>query len=500
MTRRVFWWSWGVFTLLATVWAVANPLMAAPDEPAHVVQAAAVVRGQLLGPAGPGGTVVDLPYFYERVGAYPTCYMFHDDVTGNCDPPATKPLDAPSQTSTPAGRYNPLYYAIVGLPTLAPPGDGVLYAMRILSGALTGFFLALGMRAIAELRAPSMLVPAVAAAITPMVVFLDSSVNPAALEIAAAFALWAQLLTLLRHPDPARDVRRMWWIALSAVFFANARGLSLLWAAVVVVVCVVASSWARVRDLLVSRRAWPAWAVVAAGVLAAAAWLVGANSLSAGGASSGVTVAQALVNSVLSTNAYLLNMVGEFGWLDTFLEHWVYMTWALLLGVVLLPALAAARRRELWAQLLLGASVLALPVLVHSWQAPTFGIIWQGRYVLPVAVGLPLLAGYVLHDRAAGLPHRVVARLGVVVAVVACLVQGAAFVENLHRYVNGEKGAWAQLEPDAWLPPLPLPLVLALAAVAVAAYGALLVGVARIDPHRAGAVAEPQVEAETAAR
>lgn len=482
MSRRVFWWSWAVFTLLAAVWAVANPLMASPDEPAHVVRAAAVVRGQIVGPDGPGGTVVELPYFVERVNRYPTCYMFHADVTGNCDVPPTQDLGTPTTTVTPAGRYNPLYYAIVGLPTLLPPGDGVLYAMRLLSGALTGFFLALGMRAIGELRAPAWLVPGVAAAVTPMVVFLNSTVNPAAIEIAAAFALWAQLLTLLRYPDPARDVARLWWVALSTLFFANARGLSLLWAVVIVVVCVVATSWGHVRALLAQRRARPAWVAVMAGGAAAAAWLLGADSLSAGTpGSSGVSIRAALVNSILNTNAYLLNMVGEFGWLDTFLEHWVYMAWALLLGVVLLPALAAARRRDLWALLGLGAAILVLPVLVHSWQAPTFGIIWQGRYVLPVAVGLPLLAGYVLHDRLV-VPGRFLARLGVAVAAVACLVQGAAFVENLHRYVNGEDGGWASLEPDAWLPPLPLPMLLALAAVAILAYGGLLVGVARIAP------------------
>lgn len=48
--RRVFWWSWGVLWLLASVWALANPLMASPDEPAHVVRAASLVRGQVLPP------------------------------------------------------------------------------------------------------------------------------------------------------------------------------------------------------------------------------------------------------------------------------------------------------------------------------------------------------------------------------------------------------------------------------------------------------------------
>ncbi len=44
------WWtSFAIFATLGLAWVIATPLFAAPDEPAHVVRAASVGRGELLG-------------------------------------------------------------------------------------------------------------------------------------------------------------------------------------------------------------------------------------------------------------------------------------------------------------------------------------------------------------------------------------------------------------------------------------------------------------------
>ena len=48
-TRRTWWTSFVLVTLLTGLWVVANPLYAGPDEPAHVIKAVAVDHGQLTG-------------------------------------------------------------------------------------------------------------------------------------------------------------------------------------------------------------------------------------------------------------------------------------------------------------------------------------------------------------------------------------------------------------------------------------------------------------------
>lgn len=495
--RRALWAGWAVLMLLASVWALSNPLMASPDEPAHTVKAASVVRGQLLGTVAEGGNRVEVPYFYQLVTAYPTCYMFDPTETGECDPAATQPVDSPAEAVTPAGRYNPLYYAVVGLPSLAPPGDGVLYAMRLVSAALCTFLLALGIRALAEAPRPAWGAMGAAAALTPMVVFLTSTVNPAAVEIAAAFALWCQLLTLLRHPDPAQTARRMAWIAVSATFLMNARGLSLLYTAVIVAVVLLVSPWRAFLDVVRTRSTWPSFAVIAVAGLAAAGWVVGTNSLGSGGAElyPDLGFLGAAKVSVLDTNDYVLNMVGQFGWMDTHLEPWVHMAFAAGAGVVVLLALAAGSWRERAALALLAGATIVLPVVIHASQARYLGIIWQGRYILPVAVGLPLLAAAILVRRLGAVPRELAVSLATVVAGVVTVVQGLAFFENLHRYVNGEDGGWVSLEPDAWLPPVPLAVLVLLALVALTAYGAGLAALARADAPAGPAATAPHDDA-----
>lgn len=470
--RRAFWATWVALLLMGSAWVIGNPLMASPDEPAHAVKAAAVVRGQLLGEPGEGGTRVELPYYWQYTTSFPICYMFQPDVTAECGFPATEEYDTPSVAATPAGKYNPLYYAIVGLPSLAPPGDAVVYGMRAVSLVLGTAFLALGVAALAELPLGRRRWPVVGAAVavTPMAVYLCASINPAGVEVAAAFALWCRLLVMLRHPDPARDVSRMWTVALATLFLVNARGLSLLWTAMIVVAVVAASSWAEVRRLLANRRTWPAWAAIVVACLAAAGWLLATDTMSVtGGSASGPPFLDAALISVLGSNAYLTNMIGLFGWLDTPLETWVYMLWAAPFGLLTLLGVAVGRRREAATLIGIAVAAFAVPVLVHASQAATLGIIWQGRYVLPFAVGLPVTAAMVLADRLE-LPDRAVTKAASVSLLAIGVVHGAALLENLHRYVNGESGSWTRVDPGFWSPPLRLSVVLALIAAGCAAW------------------------------
>lgn len=495
--RRAFWVTWAALWLLMAVWAVANPLMASPDEPAHVVRAASLVRGQLLPPDGAWGSDVRVPAFYDKVNAYPTCYMFLPDEPGDCEVPAPADPERTVDSATMAGKYNPLYYAVVGLPTLLPPGDGVLYLMRLVSAGLCAFLLALGFRAVAQTPAPAWTVLGVGGALTPMVVFLCSSVNPAGVEIAAAFALWAQMLTLLRHPDPAVTGSRMGWIAVSATVLLNARGLSLLFGAVIVAVAVLSAPLTHVMEVFRTRTTWPWFAVIGVTGIAAAAWVLGAGSLGVGGvAHPDLTFLGVARTTLLSTPDYVTNMVGQFGWMDTNLDPTIHMTFAAAAGLALLLAVALGTWRDRVLLAVVATASVGLPVLIHASQAQTLGIIWQGRYILPVAVGLPVLAGYAVGsclgarrsyagDQAPHAEDRLAAAeplgraLVPTVAGVLALVQLLAWGVNLHRYVNGHDGSWFGLEADAWLPPVPLAVLGVLAVVATAAFAAALVVVAR---------------------
>lgn len=53
---------------------------------------------------------------------------------------------------TSAGNYNPMYYAVAGLPSLFLTGAKAIYAMRIVGGLLSVAFLAVALTALASLQ------------------------------------------------------------------------------------------------------------------------------------------------------------------------------------------------------------------------------------------------------------------------------------------------------------------------------------------------------------
>ena len=59
----VFAGAWIALALLASAWAIASPISSGPDEPAHLIKAASVVRGELVGPQGSYGNEVTVPKY-----------------------------------------------------------------------------------------------------------------------------------------------------------------------------------------------------------------------------------------------------------------------------------------------------------------------------------------------------------------------------------------------------------------------------------------------------
>src|SRR5207253_3606760 len=89
-------------------------------------------------------------------------------------------------------------------------------------------------------------------------------------------------------------------------------------------------------------------------------------------------------------------MVGKFGWLDTSSPTLTYMFWTAAIGLVVLLALGFASRRDAGLVAALVALTIAVPVAIDSSQARRVGLGWQGRWTLPFAVGVPIIAAFAL--------------------------------------------------------------------------------------------------------
>src|SRR5690606_25622261 len=94
--------------------------------------------------------------------------------------------------------------------------------------------------------------------------------------------------------------------------------------------------------------------------------------------------------------ARMAEMVGNLGWLDTPLPTWLIAGWGLACVVVLALALRQGWWRDRFVLVGMVAATVGLPVAAELSQAADLGLFWQGRYTLPVAVGVAVLAGWVL--------------------------------------------------------------------------------------------------------
>ena len=125
------------------------------------------------------------------------------------------------------GRYPPLYYAIVGLPSLVSHTDTAVYLMRLLSGLASALFLGLALALAAFWSRSRLLVAAVAVAASAMVFVFSSVVNPSGLECATAICVWTGGLVLVldqaEHPRQSVVVAT----AIAASVMVSMRGCRL---------------------------------------------------------------------------------------------------------------------------------------------------------------------------------------------------------------------------------------------------------------------------------
>jgi hypothetical protein len=475
--------------------------MGSPDEPAHVVRAASLVRGQWVGSATVerDGDRQDLARVPETL-AWPEvpCFAHRDAVTPAC---ATAPAgrgDALVEVESDAARYNPAYYALVGWPSLVAPSTTTVYLMRLLTALLVAGLLTLAAVALREAAVGRWGFVALGYATTPMLLFIAGSVNPSAVEIAGGLALWATLLCWFGRPDPALDRRRAARAAVAAAALVLPRALGPLWLVLVVAGALLVVPDGRLGH--VARAARPAAVAVAIVTLVSLAWTLGVRTV----AVSTVDYPELesprryLYSMVLSLDDFERQMIGVLGWLDTPLPSHVYLLWFGVLGFLVFGALAVGGLRQRVLLLALVALSAVLPILIQWPTAPELGIVWQGRYLLPLLVGLPLAAGWAVSTSPAwGRAMRGTFAVGAPLVTLACL-QIAAFWWSLHRNVIGLDEKWIGFDP-AWQPPLGwIPLTLAYAAAAMA-WTALL---ARLGDERAETVApaaEPRIRSVDAA-
>jgi hypothetical protein len=494
---RVFFVAWLVLSALAAAWAVSTPVGAAPDEPAHLIKAAAVVRGEFIGTNdnSPNGQKVNVPAYIAYTPTQ-TCYAYNERATANCSKPLAGGEGKIVASATTAGLYNPIYYALVGWPSLLFHDDSGVYAMRIASGILASFFLALTVMFISTWRRRLIPMIGFAVATTPMVFFMNGVVNPNSLETTATLAAFTGVLSIVARKDDSLLVERVLLVVISAVLAVNARGLSPLWVALALLAPFLLASWTQVRELARRTAVKVAVAVIVAGAAVAIAWILHANSTVVGTASptTAFQIATGVGSSPLSgfkeillgTFDYGQGMIGVFGWLDTAAPSLVFFVWSAFIGGLFLVALVVSRSRGLRFTVVTGAALVLLPALVQAAYIHSGGIIWQGRYGLPLFVCVVVGWAAVVDDRFPEIDEIIGRRLQLSVLITWSISEAYSAAFALKRYSVGAHGkgtAWGRVFSDpAWSPPGGILVSLVFIVVAVLAVAVFFYRLANPSP------------------
>ncbi len=400
--RRIGWILLGV-GFLQLAWMFVIPPFEGSDEFDHAYRAAAAARGQIFveptaATRGTGALVV-VPDDLVRA-AHPACTKVSYTTDREC---VGRPQGDDVLIPTGAGRYHPLFYAVVGTVALPFSGSSALLAMRAATALLALGFLALALVSIARwARGPWPFTAAICAC-TPVVIYSASVAAPNGVEMMAALALWSALIGLAtpgEHP-----VRLLTLVAsLSGATLATLRPLGPLWCLLVAGTVILAIGPTRARAVaLLSRRGVLIGAfVVLVAAIQSTVWIIAMDALKLGVAGGPQrTLGFRAVRAAQEIPAWIFQSIAAFPLRDNPTHPVVYACYLILFVAFLVLGVPRAGRRVRVAIAVVALVSLAFPLLTTIASYNTFSTAWQGRYGLPYAMGMVLLAGWAL-DRTGG--------------------------------------------------------------------------------------------------
>jgi hypothetical protein len=433
-------------------WALAMPMFSGTDEGAHIVRAYAVVHGEhtTIDP-DTGRPVYQVPavIVHGGMGDDP-CFAFRPDQPADCmDLHSDGPRHGVESSAT---GYPPFFYALVGWPTLLNSGLTSLYLMRLCGAVIVALLLALAIENVARMRTRAPLVLGVAVAITPAVLYFGATVSPSGITVAAAFAVWTGGIRLVR----SEPLDRIGWMAagvgLPLCVLVLLRRDSVFWAALVVAGIIALTPRARRLVLIRSRAVW-AWAAATVGCAVL--------QLVVSGAETGASVTSEVGGTggdfwkAMGDAEWLAQQIqgGVLGSLDVHLPFPVLYIFVVSTGFLVIGAIGFASRRVSLTLLTMSLAVAFIPLAIGTIRFPYL----QGRYMLPLTVGLPIVAGLGLIEglRGTPLPRRILWLLFPILAY----AQIHSFAQAMRRYVSGANADWWIFTKPRWQPPIGNPTV-----------------------------------------
>ncbi len=387
---------------MQSAWILTMPTYRGIDEFDHVFHAAAVARGEWTdhGPAenGRGGYVRVPGSMVDAATA--VCEFYEYTGRDNCRASKTYP-GGDAQVATAAGAYNPTYYLVVGAAALPFGGDGANYVMRAVTALMCALLLAWAASLISRwARTPWPLV-AFSIGVTPVMLYSTTIASPNGLTYSGAALVWSALVAATRQQEAARRLALPATVGAVALVTTHTTGsMWLVLISLCAVVLLPLRGWLTLLNR--DRTVWgSATAAVLISTLLSAAWVRAANTNALGPRLPGadtdpLDVAQLAIYHLL----WLFQSIATFPTLNEPPPALVYALWGVPLAAMFLALARRASGRIRVAFVLVLVLVVVVPSVLTVISYPYEGLAWQGRYSLPLWIGIAFLAGVVLDDPA----------------------------------------------------------------------------------------------------
>lgn len=439
--------------LVQAAWVLAVPPFRGLDEFDHAYRAAAVARGQLVPPDtkvvdGRGDYLVVPRALVEA--AHPICSSYPYTGRDNCNPAA----DAGNglvEVASGAARYNPAFYWVIGKPAQVLDGTANLYALRVLASLLCAalFWFAAYALALAHRTAWPLL--GLLVSTTPVFLYSLSLGAPNGVEMTAGLGLWAGLVSLRGRALTLRQERLLiMGTACVAAVLAVPRLLGPGWLVLIVGSALVGLGPARFRELAREHRRpfLAAGAVLGLAVVSALAWdqIAAPNSVPEG---DNLQLSDPIGSALARLPEWLLQSIAAFPSRNEPAPAIVYAA-GLLSFAIVLTAAGRGMGRRWW--LILGGLVavwIGTQIAITAATYSQFGSVWQGRYALPFAVGIPVLLTSQAERGGQRPPHRLLVAGAVLLVVLGHAVSIVnVFVNEASSSPLAHSAAWLRI--PAW--------------------------------------------------
>lgn len=396
-----------LFALIGILWATFVPMGGYNDEWTHARYAAAVVRGEF-----PVTRCDAKPFKCGDVTCDGRCWISVPksiaEIRGflylafNPQLPDSAIADTPSGESgntwvrNSAANYPPLYYLLVGWPTLFLNGAAAWYAMRIVSALLCALFMTLifaGLSSVMPWGATFLML----IWITPVTVTFFGAINPQGIEILSTGALAALIFPIGFSKKPSFSVLLAASIVLAVS--VNIRTPTIIWNFIVVLMWLLLLNLDTIKSIFSLKRWWIPFLIAIGGVTFSTVWTLSTSHLVS---VLGTPDPEMGFRGLLKTMAesafvfYVPQMIGDWGWGDNFIPPLVHIIVSVLFAAVLIYSIILGSWKSRLALLLCLFSIPVTSIVIQYHLLRQAGMMWAGRYNLPLWVAIGVLSTMII--------------------------------------------------------------------------------------------------------